>query len=248
MNKSIVRTCDLLELFTDDHAVLSLKEISAITGDNRATLHHVLSTLVEIGWLERDRHHKYQLGMRLLILGTRVLRRIQIEELADTHLRHLQQALHETTHLAVVEGTEAVYVKKIEAERSIRMASRVGMRVPLHASAVGKVLLTFNPHLLAMVTGHPLQARTRRTITDATQLNAHLDLVRRNKYAIDHEEFEDGLFCLAAPVYDYRGCVVAAVSASGPTSRMRSLTVDRVRVEVGRCARGISRDMGCTDR
>lgn len=182
-----------------------------------SSCHHLLTTLCQVGALQMHADRGYVLGLRLFELGALAANQRQVHELALPIVRQLAQEVELTCHLGVMEGAEAVYLLKVEGEREIRVNTWVGKRLSLHSSSLGKVLLAGLPpdELDAVLARLEWVARTPRSIVDAAAFRRHLDEVRRRGWAIDDEEDLPNIRCVAAPVNDARGRVVAAISAVG---------------------------------
>lgn len=174
----------------------------------------------------------YFLGFRLVELGQAVLNRIDFRKEAEPFLNNLADNVQETVHLAQLDDGKIVYldkVEKIDVPSGLRMASRIGARNYAHSSALGKVLLAFaaESKLEEIFKQKGLPKLTENTIANLNQLQAHLSQVQYKGYAVDDEENEKGIRCVAAPVKDYTGEVIAAISISGPTVRMTMERIDR---------------------
>lgn len=169
-------------------------------------------------------------------------------------MRDLAEGTRETVHLVFLDRNEIVYLDKLEAANnhsSLRMASRVGLRIPAHSSAVGKVLLSHLPEetLNDLLREKGLPKRTENTITDPGQLKSHLKMVRRKGYAIDDEENEKGIRCVAAPIQDEAGKVVAAISVSGPAFRITKKGIqETLKKEVMETALKVSQRLGFREK
>lgn len=243
MIKSILHAVEILECFSENQSALSLTEISRMAKMNKSTAYHILSTLVETKFLRKTEENLYVLGLKFFQFGSLVLARMEVGAVSQTILQRLESIFHETIHLAILEGSEAAYIHKIESNRSIRMSSRIGQRMPLYCTGVGKVLLAYNEHLLPLVLANGLEPRTNNTIVTEEVLNIELKLVRERGYALDQEELEEGLVSVAAPIRDYTGKVIAAISIAGPGERMRA-RLQRIIAELLIANKKISEEMG----
>ena len=176
----------------------------------------------------------YQLGFKLLDLGNLLLSEIDLRSEARPYLIRLSESVKETIHLVVLDDDKALYIDKVDLypkSSGLQMVSRLGSRIGLHCSSVGKVLLA-NMEISeaeAIIARTGLIKRTANTITDPDQLMRYLATVRQKGYAIDNEENEEGIRCVAAPLRDEIGTVKAAMSISGPTTR---ITLDRIETEL----------------
>jgi IclR family KDG regulon transcriptional repressor len=220
---AVGRALDILELFLSQPE-LSAPQIAQRTGLPRTTVHELLQTLTNRGYLhaEPGAPVRYRLGTRLCPLGAAVAQRLDLTEEATATARRLAAITGETAHVAVLEGTEVVYIAKQDSDQPVRMVSAVGRRLPAHCTAVGKVLLSALPPA-ALAARYPaereLPALTPRSVRTLSRLREHLATVRRDHVAYDDCEANDAVACVAAPVRDHSGAVVAALSVSVPTPR-----------------------------
>jgi IclR family KDG regulon transcriptional repressor len=192
----------------------------------------------------------YFLGFKLVELGNLLLNQLDLRKEAEPFLRDLAERIKETIHMVVMDRDEVVYIDKVETEQSpsgLRMASRIGLRNPPHSCAVGKVLLAdFSDESQdSFLKGRSLSRRTENTMTDLAQLKEHLKQVRKQGYALDDEENERGIRCVAAPIYNETGRAVAAISISGPAFRVTKKVVqETLKKEVMGTALKISQRLG----
>ena len=211
----------LLFSFTADDTHLTLSELKRRTGLPKSTLHRLAGDLVALRLLERD-EAGYRLGGKLFELGMRASVERGLLEVATPFLEDVYERTHETVHLGVLEGTEVVYVAKIGGHRQASTPSRIGGRMPLYCTALGKALLAHSPaSLLDEVVAQGLERRTPRTITAAGLLRRQLGQVVETGVAYEYEESAPGLVCVAAAVLDPEDRPVAAVSATGPITRFK---------------------------
>lgn len=194
-----------------------LADIAADAGVPKPSTHRILAVLAADGFLSAERGGWYTAGPRLRALAAKVTG-TDADQPADV-LRRLQREVGQTVHLAVRSGDTATYIDKVDADQPYRMASRIGMRIPLHCTAIGKCLLAALPRaeVDAIADRGGLPGRTPRTITDRRALHAELARVRERGYALDDEENEATVRCLAVPVPGQDGTPVAAVSVSTVT-------------------------------
>jgi DNA-binding IclR family transcriptional regulator len=237
---------ELIDALAGNEGSHGITELSAKLRLAKSTVYRLLQTLAARGYAVQDTASgRYQLGLKFLELGATVSDRLSILTVARPHLQRLMEAANETVQLGVLEGHEAVYADKIECARTIRMYSRVGRRSPLHCTSLGKVLLAYLPErALRAVLPSRLARYTARTITSMAVLRAALDVVRANGYAVDDEEFEDGLRCLAAPVRDHAGAVVASLGIAGPAARFGPARLPELIGLVRAAADAVSADLG----
>lgn len=209
----------VLHAFTAEDHGLGFAELQRRTGLPKGTLHRIAGDLVTARLLER-RDGVYHLGRQLFELGMLASVERTLLEVATPFLEDLYERSHETVHLGVREGTEVVYVAKVTGHRQVQAPSRIGGRMPLHSTAVGKALLAYAPEpvRVAVLTG-PLERRTPRTITAPGRLRQQLDAVVETGVAFEYEETVVGVVCVAAAVLDAEDRPVAAVSLTGPATR-----------------------------
>jgi IclR family transcriptional regulator, KDG regulon repressor len=200
---------------------LSLETLAREVHLAKATTYRFLLTLQSLGYVRRDERDRWTMTLKLFNTGSRALDHLDLHAAARPVAEELAEHLGETVHMGVLEGDAAVYVLKIESKHTIRMFSRVGRRIPLHCTAIGKVLLAFaEPETRgAALRSMRLVTHTGRTLTTRLALDAELEKVRRQGFAVDDEEHEYGIRCIGAPVFGHTGEVLAALSASWPTFR-----------------------------
>lgn len=244
--QSVVRAFDILEALSNAGGEASLKEISQRTGLNKSTAHGILVTLHAKGYVGQARNGWYTLGLRLIELGNAAVARLELRSQAQDVLRELSDQFQETVHLVTRDGTDVVYVDKVESPQSMRIVSQVGLRLPAVCTGVGKAILAHMPdqeteRLLEQV---QLKEFTSNTITDKEKLIAHLSEVRARGYALDDEEIMVGLRCVAAPIFDHTGACVGALSVSGPSIRMGPGRIASMIPAVCEAGRRISQRLG----
>jgi DNA-binding IclR family transcriptional regulator len=217
------RVVDILEAFPRLGPELGVADVSRALGLKRATTHRLLASLHRRGILAQDAvSRRYRLGMKLWELGSLATSQVDWLERVKPHLQQLAIDSGETAHLAILNDGQVLYVDTVESVRSLRMPSQVGGRLPVHCSGVGKALVAYLPEeaVRGIFRRRGLPRMTAHTITDARTLERQLATVRKLGYAIDDEEMDEGLTCIAAPVRDHTSHVMAAVSIAGPTSRL----------------------------
>ncbi|MCM3087910.1 IclR family transcriptional regulator [Bhargavaea ginsengi] len=221
--QSVDRAIDILELFMATGPELSIKEISGKLDLSKSTVHGIIKTLEHRGYLQQDPESlKYRLGIKLFELGNVVGSSMDIRKIASPLIRSLVEELHETVHLAVMEREEVVYVEKLEGPRTLTIYSHVGKRAPVHCTGVGKAILAYqsDERINKMLASEDLVAHTQHTMTDEAAIKEHLKIIRNRGYAVDDEEIELGLKCVAAPIFDHQGNVTASISCSAPKVRV----------------------------
>jgi IclR family transcriptional regulator, acetate operon repressor len=223
--QSLARAFGVLESLAELGGEAGLSELAAATGLAPGTIHRLVRTLVDLGYLRQLPSRRYTLGPKLVGLGESAAH--QFGKWARPVLADLVAQIGETANLAVLDGDHAVYVAQVPSPHSMRMFTEIGRRVPLHCTGVGKALLSALPpaESSAIVGRTGLPAVTSMTIVDASALRVELDISHDRGYVLDEGEQEVGVRCVAAPVV---GPGHAAVSVSGPTSRMDDATVSRI--------------------
>jgi DNA-binding IclR family transcriptional regulator len=220
---SVQRALEVLDFFSVEQSELSLADISKRMRLHKSSVHRILRTLEAAGYLQWDAGtRRYRLSLKLLDLANRVLGRYDLRATAGPFMEELAATTGEIVHLSILDGTEIVYLEKKGTGQVLTVATKVGGRHPAYASAMGKVLLaSLAPERIdELFAGRPLAALTARTITDRGALRRELERIRAEGYAVDDEEAFPGIRCVAAPICDPGGRVVAALSATVPAQRM----------------------------
>jgi len=221
--KVLDKSLSVLEILLQQGSAMNMTELSEKLGFYPSTIHRILDTLKYWGYVEQDPNtQKYQLGLKLLELGMAKFHQMDLVREATPYLKELVKECNETVHLGVLEEEEVMYLAKEESSQTIRMISYVGKRAPLHCTALGKMLLA---HLSAderiKILGEKVLPRlTENTITDKRELEKELGKVREQGFALDREENEKDIRCVAAPIRNYQGEVIAAISISSPIFRI----------------------------
>ncbi|MGC0317508.1 IclR family transcriptional regulator [Kitasatospora acidiphila] len=219
--QSVERAFHLLEALADTGGIATLSELSNSSGLPMPTIHRLVRTLAQQGYVRQDSARRYTLGPRLIRLGETAGR--LLGSWARPYLAELMEATGETANLAVLEGGEVVYVGQVQSRRSMRMFTEVGRRVQPHCTGVGKALLAQLPETEArtVLGSQPLPAHTEFTVTDRDELFAQLAQAREVGYVIDDQEQEIGVRCIAVAVPG--APTPTALSVSGPEARIRAL-------------------------
>jgi IclR family acetate operon transcriptional repressor len=245
MVQSLDRALNVLEALADAGDVIALSQLTEQVGLPLGTVHRLLSVLVERGYAAQDRETRlYGPGPRLLEVAARAAanRRFSLSRIARPVLQELTAATDETSNLLVLQGDEGVYAEQVASSRLVRMFTEVGQRVPLYCTGGGKAILSgLAPELIdAYLARSALAAFTPKTCASPQQLRAELEQARSQGFALDDEERELGVCCVAAPIFDRFGRCVAALSISGPTTRLsreRAMSLGpRVREAANACA------------
>lgn len=226
-SKNPIQVTDRLFLVLETLAELGPSTLAALCQNmdlNKSTVHRLLSSLMYVGYVKQEPETgKYMLSFKLLTLSNKILSRMDILEIVRPFFKRLSEETGETVHFVQIDGYDAVYIYKEEAyQNSIRMASKVGSRIPLYCSGVGKAMLADMPEdrVKEIWDSSTITALTPMTITDFDRFQEVLKEIRVRGYALDNEENELGVRCIAVSLPDYRGKTKFAFSVSAPASRM----------------------------
>lgn len=225
---------------------MRIADISSTLGLPRSSTYDLVTTLIHETLLESADDGKVRLGLGLFELGNQYTRSVQLIDEARSVAAEVVGKVNETCHVAVLDGRDVVYLLKQEGDRVVRMVSAIGRRIPAHGTGVGKALLAYRTEddLRDMYGGVELEKMTENTITDLDTLVAELKDVAERGYATDDRESSDDVSCVAAPVSDHTGTVMAAISVSVPTSRMTPDRSDELTAVVLDAAATLSTRLG----
>lgn len=248
--KSLAKVLQVLECFSHRDSNLTPADIAARTGLPRATTHRLVSSLRDIGLLEQNgRRDTYKLGMKLFQLGSLVLANLDLDTHARPHATRLQQITGEAIHLCVFDGFQMAFVERQEMSSAANTVVTRIESAPVYCTGVGKAFLAFQDDAtIAKIIGDGLAERTPHTLTDPAVLREDLRLTRERGYAIDNEENEPHIRCVAAPIRDSNGGVIAAISVSGPEERMPPSRIEGLAPVVKETADSISLELGWNQR
>src|ERR1051325_3979119 len=243
---SVASSIRLLKAFSEQQVEIGISDLAKRLGVAKSTVHRLAVTLVADGMLEQNPDTgKYRLGLSLFRLGSLVRQRMNVSNEGRTLLRELSEKVNETVHLAVLDGAEIMYVYNLESTQAIRMRSDIGVRKPAYCTAEGQALLAHQPpEVVEQVIRHGLPARTPQTITDPEALKKVLEGIRARGYAIEDEESEIGMRCIAVPLFNDAGEAVAAVGLAGPVTRLSKKALSGYIPHVLETAAAISARLG----
>jgi len=246
--KSLVKALNILQVLAEEESPApTLTQLSRRLHLHVSTVHRLLQNLVRHGFVEEaPSSGGYQLSYRVLRMGLRVLDRLDFRHVAQPLLRELNQKTQETVHLAILEQGRAISIEKFDSPQPVGLDARLGGDRPLHCTGVGKTLLAYQSeeYLEWVAQSSGLRRYTTHTITNLPQLRKELAHIREVGYAVDHEEAVEGLRCVAGPVFDHNGSILAAFSVAGPATRMTSSRIPEVARLVRETSREISYRMG----
>ncbi len=246
-NESTARAFSIIEYLAQQDDWVRLRALARDLDLHPATAHRFLSSLKDLGYVKQDPEGaSYQLTLKFAWISSRVLERTQLRGVARPWMTQLTAETNETTHLGVLDGGEVAYIDKVDNSQAVEMRSRIGGRVHIHASALGKAIVAFLPERsrdLIVAHWQPI-ALTKNTISDLAAFQRELDVVRERGYALDDEENEIGIRCIGAPVFDHSGSVVGALSVSGWTITMTHERIPHLVERLRSTCTGISRELG----
>ena len=245
--KILAKGLNLLELLAQSAQGMTALELADSIGVHKTTVYRYLNTLLQAGYVQTNGDASYQLGNKILELGSQLLRRMPLRETAHPFLVKLSAETQKTVHLCVLDGHDVVYIDKVESQSSLPMMSRIGSRASAYCTGVGKALLSALPteQVVSLLQGITLEKLTAATITDPMQLLEELKLTAERRYAIDDGEHEEGIKCFAAPIKGFGGDIAGAVSLTG----LKREFVDKKKTEtliatLRKTAAEISRELG----
>ncbi len=247
--QSLQRGLEIMEAVAVRGTGATLVEVSRELRLHPSTAFHLLRTLVALGYLSQDGATRtYRLGLKIFQLA--VSGEERLADVAEPIVAELARASRETSHLAVHERSRAVVVSKVDGSGPLMVSERVGTRRPLHCTAIGKAMLAYLPEseVLAFFAKARLARYTAKTLTERGALDKELVRVRERGYAVDDEEFSEGVRCLAAPVFNAGGQLVAALGVSGPTIRVTRHRLAELAALVTSSARRLSQHLGADAR
>ncbi|BCJ87609.1 IclR family transcriptional regulator [Effusibacillus dendaii] len=249
--KSVERAMHILEQVSLARNGVGVTELANEMKMQKSTVHRVLSTLSRLGYIQQDPEtERYKLGYKLLEVSSRLLSSLDVRREAMPYLQQLADLTNEVIHLVVLDKGDVVYIEKVEGTETIRMHSRVGHRAPVHCTGVGKAILAHLPEaqVREIIRQYGMEPHTPHTIANLDDLLDNLQLIREQGFALDLEENELGITCVAAPIHDHTGKVVASISVSAPTHRMQPGQLELRAQQVRDIGRKISARLGYSAR
>jgi IclR family KDG regulon transcriptional repressor len=246
MVKSVSRTVKILDLLSREGAK-NITEISKSLSFPKSSVHEIVATLLAEGIVGRDSDPgRYTLGLKLFEWGKQAQAALEIRRVAVPSLRALHRELDETVYLTVPDGKEVLYIECFESTRRLRTYSVIGIRAPLHCTAVGKSVLAWldEAEVESVIQSMGLPRFTANTITDRRDLMRELEQIRTKGYATDVMEHEEGVCCVGAPVRDHTRKVIASISVSGPSQRLTAAKMEESAHLIKEKAAEISRRLG----
>ncbi|AZR74478.1 hypothetical protein BBF96_14445 [Anoxybacter fermentans] len=247
--QSIDRALQVLELFSLEKPEWGVTEISKALNMYKSHVHNILSTLEAKDFVKKDPiTEKYKLGVKLFELGSVVLKEMDLRKIALPYIEKLSKEFNETVHLGILTEGSVLSIELEESAQSLRPRIFIGKRAPLHCTAVGKAIMAYlsEDEFDYIVKEKGLKKYTKNTITDVEELKKELEKIRQQGYAVDNNEHEDGVCCVASPIRNHTGKVIASLSVSGPAFRINEDNIPNIARKVKEYCNQISAKMGYT--
>ncbi len=214
----IDRAFDILEILSVEKEGLGVTEIGSRLGLHKSTVHRILGAMAQRGYIEKTGPKGvYKLGLKLVEISSVYLNSVELKTEARPFLSELAWSVKQPAHLAIFDGSDVVYIDKVELVNSMRLYSQIGLRIPVYCTALGKSLLSgfSDSEAASILSKTKFNKFTGHTILNKSEILRQISQVRERGWSLDDEEHEEGVRCIAAPVFDYRGQVAAAISVSG---------------------------------
>lgn len=241
--QSLARGLKILSMLSDSPEGGSVIEIAEALGIDKGSASRLMGTLVNYGFAEKDPlSRRFSLGPQVVVLSRSLLTKMPLRDVAKPFLRELMRATGECAHIGVLSRGKVLYIDQVESPASLRVNAEVGFMAPLHCTALGKVLLAFCRQPLP----ENLERFTNATLVNHESLRKQLATVLEKGFAVDDEEFDLGVRCIAAPVFDYRDKVIGSIGISGPLTRMTTSRMDSLAEQVVLIGRELSEKMKFT--
>ncbi|MFC2007773.1 IclR family transcriptional regulator [Chloroflexota bacterium] len=247
--ETVGKALDILEVFFKHDGEIGITELANLSGVNISTAHRITSLLVKKKYLShRQKRGKYSIGFKFLEFSGTVKRRVKVRDVALPFMKEINAMVGESVNLAILDSDEAVYIEQVESSKSLRIFTEVGNRAPLYCTGVGKIFLAYmaDEEKNRILHDKGLYPLTENTTTDIDTMNNVLIKIKHDGYALDDGEMEQGVRCVASPVRDWNGNVVAAVSVSGPSARLSNERLGELIPLVKNSGLEISRAMAYT--
>lgn len=240
------RVFDIIEQLAASQSPMGLSDIAKATAMSKSTVHRLLSSMCARHYVEKNADNTYSIGYKLMETVSLHINNLELLTEAKPFLTEIMRDLHLTAHMGILDGCDVVYLEKLDIYPNTRLYTQVGFRSPAYCSSMGKCLLSClsGEELDDALYGCDFKRYTPNTITDIREFKRYLKVVRRQGWAMDNEEYQAGHRCVGAPVYDYRGTPVAAISASGSITQLSDQNLESVIKEVKKAAESLSRKMG----
>ncbi|RFU70287.1 IclR family transcriptional regulator [Peribacillus saganii] len=253
MNESVIKALNLLDFFLEEKKELTLSEIAKKSNLSKPTLFRLLSSLEVTGFLTKTKNTqqdvRYRLGIKLLELGNMVSEQLELRTVALPLMRKLCTDINEAVHLVILDGDNAVYIEKVESNHAVRLYTRVGKRSELYIGSGPKLLLAYMPEALqkAVLEKMKFTKLTPNTIENKETLYNEINNIKKQGYSISFSEQDQETIGISYPIKDYTQNVVAALTISGPNSRMQEI-IEEISKKTKEAARSISLQLGYPEK
>jgi DNA-binding IclR family transcriptional regulator len=248
MLRSFEKVFTLLDAFTLDAPEWTLADLTRKVGMAKPTVHHIMSTLIRGGWVDRDPvTKKFRLGVRLWEKGWLAISHMGVRERARPYMEALAEQSGETVRLGILDNVDpkwVIYIDRVESQHAVRAAVSAEVRSPSHSVATGKALLAHHPEAMQQLADDALRPYTKGTLTNLSALQKDLAATRERGYSVNQSEFRPDVVGIAAPIWGHEGRVIAAVGISGPAYRISPAMIKRLGATVAATAAEISKRMG----
>jgi DNA-binding IclR family transcriptional regulator len=248
--RSLERALDILEALSTEHDGLGITDLSKRVGLQKSTVHRLTQTLVRRGYVEKKDDGAYRLGLKMIEAVGCYINSLELQTQARPFVAQITAELGLTAHLGVLEGDQVVYIERMDVYSGVKLYSQIGLRMHAYCSSLGKCLLSAlsGEELSKVMGGCKFERFTPNTISSFEELKQTLKQARSQGWAMDNLEFSPENRCVGAPIFDYRGEIIAAVSASGPPSVFTEDRVPQVAAFVKDKAMAISMSLGYTGK
>ena len=219
--KSVIKAFDILEILDKKHE-MGISELSEILEWDKSTVHRLVTTLKQKGYVvQNGSNQKYSNSIKLFEMGNNVVERLGLRRQAQPYLEKLAGITHETVNLAIIDGKHVIYIDKIESPATIKVDLNIGKKLPIFCTGLGKIMLAYmsESEIKELLSGEAFIQYTKNTVKNIDELMKQLKEIRGKGFALDDEEYVEGLQCVAAPIRNYKSEVVAAVSVAVPKYR-----------------------------
>ena len=222
-NKTVVRSMDILNVFID-HEALTFQEIIELSNIPKTSVYRMLISLEEMGFIEKGKDSKYRLGLLFLTFGNLVSSRLDIRQIAYPIMQELHKEVKEAINLIVKQGDEAIYIEKVDIYQKVRLYTAIGRRSPLYTGACSRIILSFlqDEEIESYLDSVELKSYALGTITNKERLRTSIQKARENGYTVSHSELENHTSAVAAPIFNYKGEVIAGLSIAGIEANYRN--------------------------
>lgn len=248
MDKTIVKAFDLLGILAANAQPMGVTALAEQAELGKSNVHRILQTLVGLGYVERTEAAQYQPTIRIWELGSQVMSRLSLRDVARPAMQELSELTGEAVHLSLLMGAEVLYVDKIESSEPVRAYTQLGGRAPAYCTATGKAMLAFAGDAAVTAAMADATAYTDTTLVDAESFLAEATKIRKNRFSVNRGEWRADVIGLGSPIADAEGSVVAAIGLSAPGARLGLAKLKELAPKLISHARGVSAALGCTDQ